>query len=374
VVTGVDDGRDEGAGVKVFGLQVDTWAAPRDDVMVRYNMCLKITIYTISNCWCGEVLPHTVHYILFWDVNFNNSPTHVSPIQGGVCVAVRKGGTNGLYYNGNKQYGSPTFTTEVSLHQWVHYCHVFSTGHYRAFVNGEERTQGTLYTQDLVLALNSTLILGQEQDLLVGGYDVLQIFRGYISQVNIWDRALGEEEVRDMASCQADLRGNVFSSDKEYVEVLGASVRQQHLNTLCQKLDEYVIFPEMRYLGESQLMCLRVGYEVYGPKTKHSNFALYNESLQFTDSCSSNYHLWLGLTDEEEEGRWRTFLDDSVVQNTSFEVAEPNGKRSENCILMFRPNGLWVDTKCSQVFKKKSRYLFPTIFIRIFCLFIVYNS
>lgn len=93
-------------------------------------------------------------------------------------------------------------------------------------------------------------------------------------------------------------------------------------------------------------MCSRVGYSVYSPATVEENIELHNESLQFTNTCSSNYHLWIGATDEAEEGEWRKFSDDTVVQPI-FELPEPNGGDGENCVLMFLPNGLWVDTSCA---------------------------
>lgn len=262
-------------------------------------------------------------------------------------LPAREGGVNGLYYNGNRQYGFPNFTTDVTLHQWVHYCHVFSSGRYQAFVDGVERALGPVVAKELSIPLNSTLVLGQEQDLLAGGYDVVQIFRGHMAEVNLWNRSLTQGEVEDMASCRTASYGNIFSSDRDDVEVLGATWESRDLSSLCEKTEEFVIFPEMRYLSESRQVCQRFGYEVFGPRTKQSNERLFKESLQFTKSCSSNYHLWLGLTDEEEEGVWRTFIDHDPVSDTYFEGIEPNGKRGENCLLMFRPNGKWVDTKCS---------------------------
>ncbi|XP_071540986.1 C-reactive protein-like [Panulirus ornatus] len=280
------------------------WAPPRDDVWVRYNMSLKNGGKSSETSICYRVRPAT---LTSYEVHVSLAE---SDFMNNVIFTYREGNTNGVYYNGNRQYGFPNFTTVVALHQWVHYCHIFNDGQYRAFVDGEERVRGDLHTQVLPLSLNSTLILGQEQDLLAGGYDVLQIFRGHIAQVNIWDSVLSDVEVKDIASCRTNMNGNVFSSDREEMEVLGATVDSQRLDTLCQRTDEYVIFPEMRSLGESQLICHRVGYEVFGPRTSEANFKLYEESLQFTKSCSSNYHLWLGLTDKKEresgEPSWTT--------------------------------------------------------------------
>ncbi|KAG7171040.1 Neuronal pentraxin-1-like 2 [Homarus americanus] len=196
------------------------------------------------------------------------------------------------------------------------------------------------------LPVKGIITVGQEQDLLAGAYDTDQSFRGHIAQVNIWNRSLTPEEVKEQASCNKAPLGNIFSTDRENVELLGgASVELVKSEHFCQKSVEYVIFPEARYMAESRLVCTRIGYEVYTPQDREENIILHQESLRFAEKCLSNYHLWIGVTDEEVEDVWRKFTDNSVAE-TQFELNEPNGGTGENCMLMFLPNGLWVDTSC----------------------------
>ncbi|KAG7175378.1 Glutamate-gated chloride channel-like 5 [Homarus americanus] len=259
----------------------------------------------------------------------------------------RRGQKNSLYYNYSKQYWFPNFTTQLALHQWVHYCHVFSSGEYRAFVDGEERVQGSLVTQVLPLPLNSSLILGQEQDLVGGGFDITQIFHGYIAQVNIWNKSLTQKEVEDMSACRHYDVGNVFSTDMDELEVFGAVlVETVQLHTFCEKTVKFVIFPEPRDLETSKLMCQRVGHVIYGPGTVKENTNLHNVSLQFVHTCAANYHLWIGLTDEKEEGTWRKISDNETVEELSFDTGQPNGKTDENCLYMAQGSGLWLDVYC----------------------------
>lgn len=140
--------------------------------------------------------------------------------------------------------------------------------------------------------------------------------------------------------------GNIFSTDREDVELLGgATVQLVKPEHFCLKNVEYVIFPEARYMAESRWTCNRIGYEVYTPNNKEENKVLHEESLRFAEKCLSNYHLWIGVTDKVEENVWRKFTDNSTAE-TQFELNEPNGGMGENCMLMFLPNGLWVDTSC----------------------------
>lgn len=194
--------------------------------------------------------------------------------------------------------------------------------------------------------MRGVLTLGQEQDLLSGGYELDQCYRGHMAQLNIYSRSLTEQEAKQQATCQELIPGDIFSSDREEMEVFEASSETMQASDLCGTSLEYVIFPEARRLPQSMLTCKRVGYEIYSPSTRADNNLLYNISLQFATKCKSNYHLWIGATDVDEEDVWRKFVNNEIVKETPFELKEPNGGTGENCILMFLPNGRWVDTSC----------------------------
>lgn len=262
-------------------------------------------------------------------------------------ISDRRGEHHGFYFNGVRQFGFPNLTSPVNLHQWTHYCHIFDNGMYVAFVDGEEKARGAIATKEVSLNLRGMLTLGQEQDSLAGNYDVDQAFRGHIAQVNIWSRIVRPEEVRHQASCMEFAPGDIFSSDRDAVNVAGVSVEEIPISDLCLTTREFVIFPEAQYMAPSRRACHRVGYQVYSPDSREENTVLHLESLEFAEECLSNYHLWIGVTDEAEEGVWRKFTTNEVVGETVFELFEPNGAEGENCILMFLPNGLWVDTSCS---------------------------
>lgn len=253
-----------------------------------------------------------------------------------------------MAYNGKIQYGFPDFVTDIGLHQWTHFCHVFSSGTYTAYVGGEVRAEGPIDTPRVALPLNSTLVLGQEQDVVGGGFDKTQVFRGHIAQVSIWSTRLNAHAVKELASCRSAITGNVFSTERDELELLGVSVTEEDLPKLCQKVDEYVIFPEMRDLKNSHLMCNRVGCHLYAPDTSAKNLKLHATSRQFSDTCFSNFHLWLGLSDEDEENVWRKFSDDSVVSELSFASDQPNGETGENCVFMSLIDGSWSDTDCQR--------------------------
>ena len=66
------------------------------------------------------------------------------------------------------------------------------------------------YRPGLVISGGGSLVLGQDQDSLGGGFDVRQSFVGEMTGVNIWSNVLSDQEIADMAgSCLAG-EGNVY--------------------------------------------------------------------------------------------------------------------------------------------------------------------
>ena len=55
-----------------------------------------------------------------------------------------------------------------------------------------------------------SLVLGQEQDSVAGGFSASQSFVGEMTGVNIWNRVIGHREIASMSkSCLAG-EGNVY--------------------------------------------------------------------------------------------------------------------------------------------------------------------
>lgn len=283
------------------------------------------TIVSIKNC---VIFPLQVH-------------TELCPSQ---TVRIEK--KTGLYVTDVAQDGVPPIYNELELHRWEHQCHVFSRGYYRAFIDGEERTSGELTNKDVLLPLNGVFCPGMEQDTVGGGFDSTQVFRGYMTQINIWDRPLQEQEIREIASCKASGEGNVFSSDVDVMEEFGVTSEMVPMSDLCLPNENFFILPAMQTVDEGMDTCHRMGYALYVPGSTRDNERLYNSSLQFLDVCTNPYHLWLGVMDEEEENVWRRVVDGQVVNEVQFAPNQPDGDRIQNCAYMSSVTGQWSDEQC----------------------------
>lgn len=69
------------------------------------------------------------------------------------------------------------------------------------------------FVKDRVIREGGTLVLGQHQSSVGGDYDIDKSFQGMLSNVNVWDQVLTDEEIEEMStSCLLDEwnAGNVF--------------------------------------------------------------------------------------------------------------------------------------------------------------------
>uniref|UniRef100_A0A671NYQ0 C-type lectin domain family 4 member M-like n=1 Tax=Sinocyclocheilus anshuiensis TaxID=1608454 RepID=A0A671NYQ0_9TELE len=66
------------------------------------------------------------------------------------------------------------------------------------------------------------------------------------------------------------------------------------------------------------------------------------------EQVSRGNEFWIGLTDSDEEGRWK-WVDGSTLTSGFWGSGEPNGQRGENCVVSY-PSG-WYDYPCNDAFR-----------------------
>ncbi|KAK3856566.1 hypothetical protein Pcinc_037124 [Petrolisthes cinctipes] len=323
-----------------MGLQADPWVSARSDIFIRYNLTKKGVSDSAQLSICFRARASSLAQIETF-ISLAASSENVDAL-----AIMRIGSKIDVYIHDVAQPGLTDFHTELMLQRWEHHCHIFSRGQYRALINGEVRVRGPLISKDGLLPLNSTLCLGMEQDAVGGGFDRTQIFRGHMAQVNIWNRELQDSEVQDIAQCRTYGQGNIFSSDVDDMEEVGTTVDMVPLWKLCEPAGDFFILPAMVSIYEAREKCYRLGCELYASETPKVNERLYNTSLQFLDTCTNTYHLWIGVADEEEEGVWRKDLDNTIHTDLSFTSGQPDGGTIQNCVYMSVFTGLWSDEAC----------------------------
>lgn len=99
---------------------------------------------------------------------------------------------------------------------WHHICVSWesATGSWKFYKDGVVKHEDTDFKRGYTIRQGGTLVLGQEQDSVGGGFDSTQSFQGMLSFVNVWDNVLSSSQIIEMSkSCQkaeGGIEGNVY--------------------------------------------------------------------------------------------------------------------------------------------------------------------
>ena len=98
--------------------------------------------------------------------------------------------------------------------KWHAICGLWSSkdGEVKIYNHGKLVHSQYAFRKNQFISAGGTWVLGHDQDTLGGGFVTDQMMQGEITEVNIWDRVLSDEEIKSFStSCQSRLQGNVKS-------------------------------------------------------------------------------------------------------------------------------------------------------------------
>ena len=96
--------------------------------------------------------------------------------------------------------------------KWHHICVTWqnSDGVWQFYKDGELHTHTRGLRTGYTIREGGSLVLGQEQDSVGGGFDSNQSFQGSLTNVNVWSRVLWASTIKSMSkSCLSGV-GNVY--------------------------------------------------------------------------------------------------------------------------------------------------------------------
>lgn len=114
-----------------------------------------------------------------------------------------------LYINGQR------VVTDVKVNDgyWHFLCVTWENGYgtWRVFVDGILKDSGTRLAQGVVVQANGSLVIGQEQDRLGGGFSESEAFLGKLGLLDIWNVVLDEKNITALWNSCEKYHGNVVA-------------------------------------------------------------------------------------------------------------------------------------------------------------------
>ena len=241
------------------------------------------------------------------------------------------------------------------LQVWRHSCFAldFTNGATKLVENGKKVFEGN--SKDLIKVGKS--LNGNINFVSVGCYYRPEGPMGYMSMVGsvtdaqIFGRILDDQEMMKMTSCTSFLVGDVLSWATTAWILRG----QQNLSIkeemeldkdVCQSRETslHLVPYAMNYKYSSLDVCSKLSGEIAGYVTqadleKKERF-LSTRNILRSENCLSEtkggntvLRVWLAGSDEEEEGRWRTWYTDQDIEYLPWAPARPyDGGTEYNCL------------------------------------------
>ncbi|XP_076031404.1 uncharacterized protein LOC143019555 [Oratosquilla oratoria] len=325
--------------IRVFTMQKDIWLPPTEEHYLHFKLNRNRTAQFLTICYRIRL-----YFNAELDSFFSYATT--DDMANAILIAERK---DELYLNFNDAEqtivsGIKTFTR---IDVWLQACHVFENGIYKAYYDGKKVVEGKLQKKDPPMALNGSIVIGQEQDYMNGGFDRTQSFSGDIAQINIWDRALSEEEITIIADCRTNIIGNIFSSDVQVFTFHGNITRSlMSLDEICAPPHEFVVFPELRPFEAAIDICVKISSTMFLPQNERENLELLRVAAKYVSNPVSNTEtIWLGGIDRESRNVYRSIETNEIITYIPWADGEPNSP-TQNCLALWRPKGYWGDIWC----------------------------
>ncbi|XP_076040899.1 uncharacterized protein LOC143025310 [Oratosquilla oratoria] len=322
--------------VKVFGINTDIFSPTTDDSYARFDFDRSSSVRNVRDL--------TLCY-WFKQVFLAGDATHLSyAITDLFDNAILTGTNEREYYLIHHNEGILQMESDLPLDTWIHLCYALEDGNLRFYQNGVWVDRGQIRAASHAIPFNGTLIIGQDQDFIGGGFSKASALSGEIAQVNIWSRPLRKETVENIASCREFVKGDIFSTHTAEMEVFGkATVSSVHMKRFCQKTTRFVLFTGFYSLTDAKQVCSRIGLQMYVPENEEENRELYHAYKRSNNSVFAKGVVWIGATRKVD---WINLGTGEPLTYIPFSLTGRPNIPEENCLAMGSLVGNWAAFLC----------------------------
>lgn len=245
---------------------------------------------------------------------------------------------------------------------WNHVCWSYSSvssanklyfngdlvGHLSMYL--ENRSMITTPVHDSINSYKSAFIVGQDQDIIKGGYNSAESYYGEISELNMWSPMLANSKISSMAECMNIEQGNVISWTRNLWNINIATVKELgDTRIFCDDIKSHiVIFPEPQTFKYANHMCQIHGGSLIVPHSDDKNGNIMDllvehkskcMNKELTDTLNEGKAAWLGLQRIGYE--WYDMTNSSLLTSSSYSNWIQNGVQVDRGCAYLHTDGSW---------------------------------
>lgn len=195
--------------------------------------------------------------------------------------------------------------------------------HMTFVINGIIREYNHLSKEALYVPESGYLLFGQDQDLINGGFNKRQSFRGYVIDFSLHKGALSINDMIKFTNCAQDVQMRPedlifdFSKIHENFELLNVSVIHKDFDPdFCHSNTSFISFiPGLRTFQSAVKFCHSMGGEVVAPKNAVENAKLFELLSTYESKCENTYTdiTWLGIYYNNEKSSFEHYITGNEV-------------------------------------------------------------
>ena len=247
------------------------------------------------------------------------------------------------------------------LYSWIHLCVILDLEIWRYTIAIDQDMHlgniSNLSGKELVVRGGGLLLVGQEQDLHGGGFNLEQTYEGYMSELLLFPQVLRMQRIKEFLSCnlkRLETAIVTFSKLDEEWEMLGDT---EKINFTEEELcgvppPVHVMFPELRTLKETQDQCHMLKGKLSAPQSARENADIVKATETHKEICTISWgvYLWLGVRAVFSNNSWSyiSLETNKTMSYTNFRSGYSMAVASYECTYMDSFNtGEWTVYPCS---------------------------
>ncbi|KAL7634846.1 UNVERIFIED_CONTAM: hypothetical protein RMT77_015223 [Armadillidium vulgare] len=265
--------------------------------------------------------------------------------------------------NGRGNFVSKPIQLLDSFLTWLHICITIDlkTGKVKLYLNEvveEIDLHNQTQTEELIeIQDNGTIVLGVEQNEILGGFSVKETFQGYFANYVLSKDLFDETVVKNFLACgllklqKPHLTFDNF--DEEWKTHGSTNFTNVLSSSVCNvSFQDFVVFPEQMDFRRASHLCKTMKGEITTPMNEEENAQFVEITKPFLNVCSSefNTYMWVGIKSEVINGSLQLIHNErrTPPTYTNFKSGVSTSMDDPKCVLLETHSlGKWIRLSCN---------------------------